>query len=81
MLRRKNRQASVVVTFHTTAEAMATERTCQREGIPGRLVSAPRELTSDCGIAWVSPREEEEKLRTALREAGIDFDGITCMEY
>ena len=81
ILRKKSREPSVIVTFHTTAEAMETERTCQKRGVPGRLVSAPRELTSDCGIAWVSPAGAEDALRAAILEAGIAVDAFYRMEY
>ena len=66
----------VVITFHTTAEAMATEKLCQKNGLDGKLISAPRALSADCGIAWSAPSEQRETLRWMLDEAGIEFDGI-----
>jgi len=50
----------VVITFHTTSAAMAMEKLCQSRGLPGRLIPAPRAITSDCGIAWSAPWEERE---------------------
>ncbi len=66
----------VVVTFYTTAEAMAAEKTCRARGVPGRLISAPRALSADCGIAWCSPPEARETVVSALEEAGVEFAGI-----
>jgi len=66
----------LVVTFHTTAEAMATERLCRREGLPGKLISVPRCLTSDCGIAWSAPTETRETLEETMRAERIDFAGF-----
>jgi len=66
----------LVVTFHTTAEAMATEQLCRRDGLPGKLISVPRSLTSDCGIAWSAPTDVRETLETKLRAAAIDFAGF-----
>ncbi len=66
----------VVVTFHTTAEAMATEKLCQGKSLDGKLISAPRALSADCGIAWSAPLEQREALHAALNEAGIEFDEI-----
>lgn len=40
----------VVVTFHTTAEAMKTEQICQANHLDGRLISAPRSLSA--GPSW-----------------------------
>ena len=66
----------LVVTFHTTAEAMATERLCRREGLPGKLISVPRCLTSDCGIAWSAPTETRETLEETMRAERIDAAGF-----
>ena len=69
----------VIVTFHTTAEAMATERLCLAEGLKGRLIPAPRALSADCGIAWSAPAESRSALERALTNAGIETAGITEM--
>lgn len=69
----------VIVTFHTTAEAMATERLCHREGLDGRLIPAPRALSADCGIAWSAPTESRTALERALTSAGIETAGVTEM--
>ena len=66
----------LVVTFHTTAEAMATEQLCRREDLPGKLISVPRCLTSDCGIAWSAPPETRETLEAKMAEARIDAAGF-----
>jgi len=66
----------LVVTFHTTAEAMATEALCRREGLSGKLISVPRCLTSDCGIAWSAPVEVREPLETRMHREGIDAAGF-----
>ena len=66
----------LVVTFHTTAEAMATEALCGREQLPGKLISVPRCLTSDCGIAWSAPTEVRETLEEKMREERIDAAGF-----
>ena len=66
----------VVVTFHTTAEAMAMEKLCQSKGLDGKLISAPRALSADCGIAWSAPLALREPLEDAIRESGIEPEGI-----
>ncbi len=65
-----------VVTFYTTAEAMAAEKICRTRGLPGRLISAPRALSADCGIAWSAPPEAREAVVSALEEAGVEFAGV-----
>lgn len=68
----RRKEPSCIVTFHTTADAMTTERICRELGLPGRLIPAPRSITADCGIAWRSPAESGPALREALREAGVE---------
>ena len=58
----------LVVTFHTTAAAMAMEKLCTEENVLGRLIPVPRELTADCGMAWCAPVDAGETLR-ALADA------------
>ncbi len=73
---KREKTLQVVVTFHTTAEAMATERICRAQGIPGKLISAPRDLTSDCGIAWASPVENRQTLESALACGKLEVAGF-----
>lgn len=68
----RQKQPSRIVTFHTTADAMETERICGALGLPGRLIPAPRDITADCGIAWCAPAEAGPALEAALREAGVE---------
>ena len=75
---RKN-QLRLVVSFHTTAGAMAAERLCGQLGLSGRLIPVPRRITSDCGIAWSAPPELEDTLRERFREAGIDTAGFDIL--
>ena len=65
-------EARTVITFHTTAEAIATESACRRLGLEGKLISVPRSVTSDCGLAWSAPPELEARLREVLAEGGVD---------
>ena len=46
------RKMHLLITFHTTAGAMAMEKRCRAAGLAGRLIPVPREITADCGLAW-----------------------------
>lgn len=70
----------VVVTFHTTAEAMATEHMCVARALAGKLISAPRQLSADCGIAWSGTAESRERLKAALDEENIEYAGVYELE-
>ncbi|MBR1689699.1 MAG: DUF3343 domain-containing protein [Oscillibacter sp.] len=62
----------LVVTFHTTSAAMAAEQSCRRAGLAGKLISVPRCLTSDCGIAWRAPEADRSAVEAQLREDGVE---------
>lgn len=66
----------VVVSFHTTAGAMAAEQLCRRQGLEGKLISVPRSITSDCGIAWSAPPELRPVLEEAFQRAGLEVAGF-----
>jgi len=51
----REKSPRLIVTFHTTAGAIATEQLCRRLGLAGKLISVPRCITSDCGMAWSAP--------------------------
>ena len=70
------RQLRLVVAFHTTSAAIAAEALCRRLGLEGKLISVPRQVTSDCGIAWSAPPELRETLEIRLAEAGVETAGF-----
>ena len=72
----REKQLRVVVAFHTTACAMATERVCKENGLAGKLISVPRQITSDCGIAWSAPLQTRQQLEHLLTVSGIDAAGF-----
>ena len=65
-----------VVTFRTTTGAMAMERLCREQGVPGRLIPVPRSITAGCGLFWAAPREAREAVEDLVMEAHLDVDGI-----
>ena len=71
----RNREPRVVVSFHTTDCAMATERICRQKGLEGRLISVPRSITSDCGIAWSAPQALRPILEELLAASAIETAG------
>lgn len=74
----REKKETVIFTFHTTAAAMAMEKRCAERGIPGRLIPAPRSVTSDCGIAWAAPPSERERIES---EADLpEFAGVYLRE-
>ena len=72
-MREKTRK--LVITFHTTAAAMAMETLCRQQGLPGRLIPVPRELTADCGMAWCAPPDAAPALRALADSRNLEYEG------
>jgi len=70
------RSEKCVITFRTTAGAMAMEAACREAGLPGRLIPVPRSVTAGCGLCWAAPPESREALEELVMERRLDADGI-----
>ena len=70
------RSEKCVVTFRTTAGAMAMEAACRADGLTGRLIPVPRSVTAGCGLCWAGPTETREALEELVTRKGLDVDGI-----
>ena len=65
------KEMKLIITFHTTTEAMAMEKVCKENGADGRLIPVPRAISAGCGLAWCAKLESEEALRKLMEEKGI----------
>lgn len=68
-MRKKERK--LIVTFHTTADAMAMEQICREQKAPGRLIPVPRSISAGCGLAWCADPEYGGILKEIMEKAGI----------
>ena len=59
-----------IITFHTTTDAIAFERYCMENDIPGRLIPVPGEISAGCGMCWMVPLDNAEAA-DRLAEEGI----------
>ena len=64
----------VVLSFHTTLEAMEWERQCAECGVPGRIIPLPREISAGCGLAWRMEPAEYEQKKEQIHTFGIETD-------
>ena len=71
----RSKEPRLVISFHTTAEAMATERLCRHNVLEGKLISVPRSITSDCGLAWSAPAALRETLEALLNRHAVEAAG------
>ena len=63
----RKKELKLVVTFHTTADAMAMEKACKEHGAPGRLIPVPRMISAGCGLAWCAALDEREALKSVIK--------------
>lgn len=76
----REKKLQLVVTFHTTADAMAMEQACKEQQAPGRLIPVPRAISAGCGLAWCAGLECREVLKEIMHSAGIhEEDMHECM--
>jgi len=75
----KKKELKLIVTFHTTADAMAMEKACKGKSA-GRLIPVPRELSAGCGISWCSALTERTIVEQILSDAGIEYEEIAECE-
>ena len=70
------KKPKIVVTFSTTADAMAMEAAARDYGIPGRLIPVPREISAGCGLSWCAPADDRPSLLAALDHYGLAHEGV-----
>ncbi|SHK59478.1 DUF3343 domain-containing protein [Hespellia stercorisuis] len=76
----RKKELKLVVTFHTTADAMAMEKACKEEGAPGRLIPVPRAISAGCGLSWCADPEHRDALSAVMNSVGIkEEDMHECM--
>ena len=66
----------LVITFHTTTEAMAMESICKKECADGRLIPVPRVISAGCGLAWCADLASEEALTALMQSNNIRAQGV-----
>jgi len=76
----REKKPALIITFPSTAAAMEAESFCLEQGLPGRIIPVPREITAGCGLAWKAPPEAEAQLTDALREAGLAWSAMQVLE-
>ena len=77
MLKKK---PTLIITFSTTTQAMAMEKFCAQQNLPGRMIPVPREITAGCGLSWKARPEKKDLLISALTEAGMKWAECHILE-
>ena len=73
----RKKEWKAIITFRTTSDAMAFEKKCKEQTIPGRMIPVPREISAGCGLAWSAPLEERAHMEDFLQSQSTAFEAIT----
>ena len=65
------KELKLVITFHTTTEAMAMEKACKECGADGRIIPVPRSISAGCGLAWCAKPESIDSLKDLMEKQRI----------
>lgn len=76
----REKKTQLVITFATTTGAMAMEQFCMANGIAGRLIPVPREITAGCGLAWKTGPEGKEEIQKTLQAHGVAWENMYLLE-
>ena len=76
----RQKKPTLIITFATTTQAMAMEKFCMENGLPGRIIPVPREITAGCGLSWKAKPEEQLLLTEKLTEAGMVWQQMAVIE-
>ncbi len=66
----------LIITYFTSVEALATEKVCNDKGLGGRIITTPRNLTADCGMAYSISVKNKEEFEEFLKSEKIKYDKI-----
>lgn len=66
----------LIITFIGTTQAMAWEKRCKNEGLPGRLIPLPPQIDAACGLAWLLSLEDKEVITKAITEHKLPYAQI-----
>lgn len=69
-----------LLTFYSTSGAMAVERYCKDNGIAGRLIPVPREISASCGLSWAVPLEQKEEIMVIEDRFADEIEGKWTLE-
>ncbi|MCR4955604.1 MAG: DUF3343 domain-containing protein [Lachnospiraceae bacterium] len=70
------KKEQLVISFASTAHAMAVEAFCMERELPGRLIPIPKEISAGCGLAWKANPEDEQVLLDAFKKEDISYQGV-----
>ena len=76
----RKKELKLVVTFHTTADAMAMEKACKEQNASGIIIPVPRAISAGCGLSWCAELSDKEQIVKVMQSVGIQEEEMhECM--
>ena len=72
-----SKKLSLVISFKKTTDAMAFEEHCIKNGISGRLIPLPKEISAGCGLAWKCEVSQEDEMKKVMADLKIECDKMS----
>ena len=73
------KEEKLIITFHTTEQAMAMEKMCREKELEGRLIPVPRQISAGCGLSWAAPPSRRQVFERALKDSGITYQNMQVL--
>ena len=68
------KKLSLVISFNKTTDAMSVEDYCLKNGVGGRLIPLPKEISAGCGLAWKCELDKKDEITKVLEALNIKCD-------
>lgn len=75
----REKEEKLIVTFPSTAAAMAMERRAKELSLPGRIIPTPTVITATCGLAWMARVEDRSAVEQALMDEKLQFESVMVL--
>ena len=75
-----NKQEYLIITFSDTTTAIYMERVCKEDGMDGRMIPLPREISAGCGLSWATVEKDRNRWATYLKEKNIEWLNVFSVD-
>ena len=72
-----SKKLSLVISFKKTTDSIAFEEHCLKNGIAGRLIPLPKEISAGCGLAWKCEVSQEDEMKKVMADLKIECDKMS----
>ena len=76
----RQKRPALILAFDSTSQAIAAEKLFQENGLPGRMIPVPAQISAGCGLAWKAEPDEKQALLDALSRAQQSYAVCKVME-